>query len=782
MGMWSKAAACGLALVASLPGIGRAAADGPSLADRVVVLPLGDEAFENGRSWKRVRDVLDQAARDGAVGVVFELSASGSHPLEVFRDVVTRVAASGPRTVAFVNPSATGAASALALASDAIYLAPTGVMGASLPAAPEAGEEGADDGAAAARRNFEAQIAVLSAQMKAVARVKGRDAETVAALVDPDLELRAAGPDGTVLKPAGRLLALDAQAALDGLGGRLGIANGIAGSIEEIVAAEGWSAEGVLRAEPGSLAFPADEPAGPESEGAAATGVADRADRAARAGDPASTSDGEDAGFGRTREESFAGHVVVIDVGDDDLLSKARFDFMKRMLAKADADGARAVVFDMNTPGGIAWYTSQLMMQELQQVRIPTITYVNPAAVSAGALVAVATDAIYMAPAATIGAAAVVTGTGQELDETMRDKVNATIISVARNVAELKGHNPDVVEAFIDRDKEVVIDGVVVSPKGRLLSLNTTTATEEFGGRPLLAKGVAASLDEILAQEGLADAPVTRAEPLGMEAVAEWIQRISVVLILVGIVGAYLEMQSPGFGVPGLVALLAFALFFFGNNVAGKLAGYELFVIFGLGVALLVVELLILPGTVIPGVIGFVLMMGAVLFAMVDRLDLEAIRKGAELSPGWAEALSGPLRTLMLSLFGAVVLIGLAMAYLPRLPFLNRLVLTASVGGGRGQGAPTSTGAAAATGRTETEIGLDGVVPRAVATGDVGEALTDLRPSGRVRLGEAILDAATDGEFVRAGARVSVASVEGGHVTVREVPGPGREDPLPAGA
>jgi len=698
------------------------------LAGKVVVLKVGDAELGDARKFRKMRELIDLAAVAEAEAVVFDINAPGNHPVEAFRRIAEEFPGTGVKMVSFVHPTAVSAGAALALSTDVIYMSPVGALGAAAPPVP-AGKD--NEGAL---RAYEREVSVLSAQLKGIAKTMGHDPDIVAALTDPGLELK----DGdTVVKASGKPLTLSAEEAVGNYAGRSALSAGIASSIEEVVSQAGLTGD-VTEVDP--QVFEKQE----KGESVSGAGVV------ATAGGKEKK---EEAAFGQTRQESYGGKVVIIKIGEEDLASKAQFEFMKRCLVKAGEDKAEAVVFDINTPGGYAWYTAQLMMQELQRFEnIKTISYVNPAAVSAGSLIAIATDDIYMAPASTIGAAAVVSGTGGDIGETMQKKVNATMISIARNVAELKGHNPDIAEAFIDYEKEVVIAGAVVSKSGDLLSLNATTATEMLGGKPVLAKGIAKDLDEVLTLEGLDKDNTVKAEPLGMEAVARWVQAISGFLILLGIAGAYMEMQTPGFGVPGFVSLAAFTLFFFGNNLAGKLAGYELVVVFVIGVALIVVELFVAPGTLVFGLAGAALMLGSLMFAMVDKLDVEAIRKGAELAPSSIDVVSGPALTLALGLAGAALLIALAMVYLPKSKAMRWMVLEEAVAGGT-----PGIGVAQPGGDKESLVGRSGVT------------ISDLRPVGRARFADDVLEVTAGSEFITEGKSVRVIEHEGSRVLVEEI-------------
>ncbi|MEZ5302809.1 MAG: NfeD family protein [Verrucomicrobiales bacterium] len=451
---------------------------------------------------------------------------------------------------------------------------------------------------------------------------------------------------------------------------------------------------------------------------------------------------------------SYKDKIVVIPVERDDLVSEARFHFMKKTMQRAQADSAKAIIFDMNTPGGFAWETSELMMTELQSITVPTITFVNPNAISAGSLIALGTDHIYMAPASVIGAAAVVTGGGQDLQETMAKKFNSMMLSVVRNVAKNKGHNPDIAEAFVLPEKEVIVDGVTISKSGDLLTLNALEATEEFGGKPLLAKGIATTLEEIIEREGL-EGEIQRVSPYGMEAVAEWIDYLAPFLLLLGLAGIYVEMNTPGFGVAGLVSILAFTLYFFGNNLAGNLAGYGHIVIFIIGIALLVAEVYLMPGTFLPGIIGGALIIGSLIFAAVNMMELELFLDKSPASEGLGAVLAGPTTSVAVGVIGAALLVMALMRFLPETAVGRMLTLEAAVPAGANLDAPVAEGAPEAAPRSARP-----------QIGQAGSARTALRPAGKALIGDRLVDVTAGSEFIEAGAPIRVAAVEGSRVLV----------------
>jgi membrane-bound serine protease (ClpP class) len=431
------------------------------------------------------------------------------------------------------------------------------------------------------------------------------------------------------------------------------------------------------------------------------------------------------------------GPVVVVPLRTE--VSDAQFFLLRRALKEAERNGASAFVIDMETPGG-AVEAAMKNMDALEKTKVPTFTYVNDRALSAGALIALATQKIYMAPTAVIGAAAPVLVTGQDVPETMKDKTVSMLSATARAAAQRNGHNSDVAEAFVAKEKEVKIGEVVIDKTDSLLTLSAAEATRLYDGKPLLAAGTAATLDEVLAQAGL-KGEVRRIEPSGFEQLALWITGLAPLFLLGGIVGAYIEFKTPGFGLPGALGLVCFGIFFFGHYVAG-LAGWEVAAVFVIGLLLVLGELFLHPGTVIPGLVGALLMVGSLIWAMIDRYPGDA---------WWptSEMLTRPLINLGLATLGGLGAIYLLAKLLPKTSLYHYIVLDAASG-------------SAATSR----------VPAAnsrVSIGAVGLAHTTLRPSGKVDFDGQHCDVVTDGDFIDPGAKVRVVAIDGTRVVVERL-------------
>ena len=713
-------------------------ADEPgSLAGKVVVLQVSEFSLVEAAQIGHLRTQLARAGADGAAAVILEIDCPGGFAIAARRVVEELGKISTTATYALIAGEANAGAALVALAADRIYFLPGGRMGSSQ--AQPIDWRGRKD--ALPDRLVDKTYADYAETIRSVVVAKGKDGKLVDGFIDPEVEVKI---DGEVFSEQDDVLIIGSDSP---------ISSGTVDSVDALLEKIGTPGE-VLRL--GYTPAPPLPPAAVEAEAAPA------ATPAAIEPDATATEDGSN--FGATREESYAGKVVVIEVGKESLIRKTKFEFMRRILDRASDQGAEAVIFDMHTPGGYLWETRDLMT-DLQDVKIPTYTFVNPEASSAGSMIAIATDRIYMHEPSTIGAAAIVTG-GQGLDGTMKEKVEQTFIDSVAEIAKSKGRDPELCMAFVKLELEytasipvIEADGslgsrnVLYVKNGDLLSLNSIEAMEMVDGKPLFADGLAQTIEELVEKEGL-KGDIVRAEPFGFEAVADWIVKIAPFLLLLAMAGAYIEINSPGFGAPGILALLFFALFFFGHQVAGKLAGYEVIGIFVLGILMLVVEFFILPGAMVFGAIGILMIVGSLLFAMIDKFDFSNI--GGEFNlDRFFSGLSTPISNLIIALAGAAILVALLMRYLPELPLMKKRMLVGVSSGRSGRTLSSVSG-----GKVSTESGLVGME---------GIAHCDLRPVGKGLFGERILDITTEAEFVPEGTRVRIVKEEGSRIIVERI-------------
>ena len=688
-------------------------------ADEIAVILVGNEEVRDASHWSRVEGALRALDERGVETIYLKIRTTTGFDAQVADKMMRTIPALKAETVALVDGSALSGGSLAALLCDRRLMIPSAVLGdlVDLPSLEKTikDDDGSRDVAAREARLLKTRVraamdsrnvpaALVDGLFGHQSKVRSTLGLTVVESEDADAPISITGKEAEKL----------------GLVELVDVLPSYSDDIRTVAEAKAWC-------------------------GAADAADVDKTDEIVV---PVA------APIGKTKEESYAGKVVVVKVGEDSLVNTANFEFMKRMLKRAEAEGAVAVVFDMDTPGGYVWETLDLMLAELTRMKTPVYTFVNSRAISAGSLVAMSTNAIYMAPSATIGSAGVVTGGGEDVTGTMEQKINSTVISSARNAAISKGHNPDIVEAFIDSEKEVIIDGEVISAAGEMLNLNTPEATRMINGRPVLAKGVANSVEEVLEAEGIT-AEVVLAERTGFEAFAYWAVKLAPLLIMLGIAGTYIEMKSPGLGVPGAIAAISFAIYFFGANMAGKLAGWELVALFVLGIVLILLEIFVLPTAFIFALTGSVMVFAALALGMVDKAPVVTEGEGWNWSGVW-DGLVVPLFNASLGIFGGMVLIMLLMRFLPAVPLFHRFVLAGAV--------PVGTSSAAGT------IPMESGVPDTRSwLGKTGVAKTILRPAGVVEIDGQDVDVVTSGGFVAKGAEIKVIAQEGMRVVVRKV-------------
>jgi len=444
--------------------------------------------------------------------------------------------------------------------------------------------------------------------------------------------------------------------------------------------------------------------------------------------------------IGQARDVIHKGDVVVAPITGE--VSPSLLTFLRRALKTAETSGASAIIFEMNTYGGRLDSAEQIT-SALNHATIPTYTFINSNAGSAGALIALATQHIYMAPVSAIGAAAPILPTGEDLPLTAREKTISYWSALIRGSALRNGHNPDIGEAFMNKDKEVKIGDRVIHPKGTLLTLNTQEATEKINGKPLLADGVAESSVDLTKKADL-KGNVGSINPTGFEQIAFWITALAPLLLLGGILGAYLEFKIPGVTWPGVIAAICFGLFFLGHYLAG-LAGWEVVALFVLGLALVIIEVLFFAhSTIVFGVLGVLLMLASMLWAMIDQYPEQPFFPTGEM-------LAVPLRNLFIALILAAIVIAMLAKYLPRTSFYRRFALmTTNPPGPSLAGAPREFATA-----LELSPGTEGV------------SLSILRPSGKARFLDQIIDVVTQGEFIPPNTSLTIVRRDGMRVVVK---------------
>ena len=711
---------------------GSVSTDQSSFDGKAVVIDINNYSFIELNQGGYLKDLLEKLSKSDPQAIILNINCSGGLASEVrwFIEDFTKFKV---KTISFINGEARGAGALAALSSSVIYFRNDTEVG------------GEPD-----RLDWRGRLNLLPQRftdltyydiIEDVSKTFNEDvirAQLSKGVCDRDKEVKV---NGIRFSRAGEHLVIK-KSNLE----ELEIKGGVASNIEEVLSQEKLSAEIIHLKSPRIVIEEKLTPL-PVKEGGSFNEGSE------------SIVDDDLSGFGETRVESYAGKIVVIPIGMESLVRKTKFEFIQRIIKKAEEDQASAIIFDLNTPGGIAWYTEEIMLSDLQNLSLPTYSFVNPKAMSAGALIAIATDYIYMHEPSTIGAAAPVMGNGQDIPEAMLKKVLSDIVSTADNVARLKGHDPAIAKAFIDTKAELTIELPVITSEGNLsyenaftpdsendlLVLNAWEATQVINGKKVFATDIASSLEDLVQKAKLKGEIIT-AKPLGFELVGDWIVKLAPWLLLFGIAGAYMELKVPGFGLPGFLSLICFGLFFFGHNVAGYMAGFEAIGVFTLGLILVLLELFVFPGILVFGLMGVFCIIGSLIYSMVDPLNLNW--DGSVNFSALGVLLGGPVMNVLIAFAGALVVALFLMRYMSSVPMIRWMVLDEAQKDGPALNKPN--------GGTETSslVGFDGV------------AATDLKPSGSATINDRRVDVISSGVFISAGTSIVVTKHEGSRVVV----------------
>jgi membrane-bound serine protease (ClpP class) len=394
--------------------------------------------------------------------------------------------------------------------------------------------------------------------------------------------------------------------------------------------------------------------------------------------------------------------------------------YIERGVREAKARGAAAILLDIDTPGGRV-DAAQRMTDALRSAIVPVVAYVHPRALSAGAMVALAADAIVMAPGGVIGAATPVDGEGRKAPE----KIVSAMRAEFRALAEARGIDPTIAEGMVDE----TLDIPGLKPKGRLLTLSSAEAI-----RVGVASKEVATAEEAVATVGVVAPQIVLLEANWAESLARFLTNpvVAPLLLSVGMIGLIFEIKAGAFGLGFVLSLLSLGAFFGANALVG-LAGTEELLVLGAGIVALGVEIFVLPGFGIAGLAGLALIGTSAVMAM-----LGVAPTGGDL-----------VQALGVLAVAVVVTLIVGVAWLRHLPYSTRF------------------GGLLLRGNLHRDQGFISGPTRSDLVGQAGVAQTDLRPSGVAVVGTERLDVVTEGEYVAQGAAVVVVRSEGYRHIVR---------------
>lgn len=417
----------------------------------------------------------------------------------------------------------------------------------------------------------------------------------------------------------------------------------------------------------------------------------------------------------------------------DDNISKPALRLTEKAVKEAEEGKYDYLFLELNTFGGELDAADKIRTL-LLNTKVPSIVYINNNAASAGALISIACDSIYMMPGASIGAASVVDQTGQVLP----DKYQSYMRSLMRTTAEHNGRNPNIAQAMVDPD--VTIPNI--SDSGKVL-----TFTSEEAVKNGFCEGIANSREEVLEQAGVEQPEIHEQELSTIDKIINFLVNpvVSGILIMCIVGGLYFELQAPGIGLPSVIAITAALLFFAPHYLEGLAAHWEI-LIFLAGLVLLMLEFFVVPGFGVTGISGIVLIVFSLVLTLVFNVGFKF-----NFNPEFnASAYVSKMTVLVLvsSLAGFFVSLWLGKKLIMAETRFGSLALRTELESDRGFTSQDM--------RNEQYVGKEGV------------AQTILRPSGKINIDGEILDATAEHGYIEAGDKVKVSKFENAQLFVRK--------------
>ncbi|MBS1910415.1 MAG: nodulation protein NfeD [Bacteroidetes bacterium] len=415
------------------------------------------------------------------------------------------------------------------------------------------------------------------------------------------------------------------------------------------------------------------------------------------------------------------GAIYVIEITGE--VDPAMPPYVQRVIAEANEHGASAVMLHVNTLGGRVDVAADVKDAVLNS-KVPVIAYVDKRAISAGAFITLAAGRIAMSPGSTMGAATPVYGNGEKASE----KVVSFMRSEMRSTAERNKRDPRIAEAMVD--ESVTLSDSLLKGNGQLLTLTAEEARQHG-----YCDAIAPTIEEAAAALGYRDARIVRTSYIWSESLVRLLTNsvMSSILIMLGLGGLFYSVKTGHVNALTLIGVVSIALFF-GAHFMADMATFVEVLMFVTGVALIIMEVFVIPGFGIAGVAGILLVVGSLFLSLIYRFDMLT-----------SDSIAAPLYTLAASFVGLGILIALMVRYVPQSSTFNRLVHS------------TAQNVAAGYVSAPNYSGL---------VGFSGRALTTLRPAGLAQLGDGRYDVITNGEYIPAGEDVKVIRVEGRKIIV----------------
>ena len=401
----------------------------------------------------------------------------------------------------------------------------------------------------------------------------------------------------------------------------------------------------------------------------------------------------------------------------------------KKAFEEARNIGADLILIHMNTYGGTLDAADSIRTIILQS-KIPVYVFIDNNAASAGALISIACDSIYMRSGSNIGAATVVDQSGKPLP----DKYQSYMRSLMRSTAEANGRDPDIAQAMVD--PKIYIENVIDT--GSVLTFTTSEAIENN-----FCEGMAENIEEVLKLAEIEDYQIVEQTITSLDRMIGFLIKpyISGILIMVIIGGIYFELQSPGMGFPSIAAVGAALLYFAPLYLEGMAENWEI-ILFIVGIILIAVEIFAIPGFGVAGISGILLVVTGLTLSMVDSVILDGQLVNFD---GLVQSFFIVITAFFISLISSI--------------WLSKLMFTTTIFG---------------------HLALDSVQnhDEGYSTSDdkyknminkLGVAQTNLRPAGKVIIEDEYFDATANSGFIEKGSKVKVTKYETAQLFVTKV-------------
>ncbi len=463
------------------------------------------------------------------------------------------------------------------------------------------------------------------------------------------------------------------------------------------------------------------------------------------------------------------------------MIDNGLYKSIQRRTQTALDEEVEYLIYEIGTYGGLLQSADDISKYFILDIgkKAHTVAYITTEAISAGAMISVSCQDIIMRENTTIGDCAPVVLSGK-LEGVEREKVESFTRAAFMRAAEANGYPEALLKAMVTMQIKVYrvknlqtgkseffeseqlpkdpntydLDNQELIVKDDELLTLTASKALEYGVARAQVKDRAGVLEFLAKRDGVTFV----GEPMVLrtnwsEEMVRWLNSPAVmaVLVMLAMLGVYIEFNTPGVGLPGLAAVICFTIIIGSKYLVG-LANWVEVALFVLGIFLLLIEFFVLPGFGIAGFSGIVCIFAG-LFGMLIKNPPDKLPWPKD-AIAWSDFTWGVVG-LSTGFVGFIVLAWLLSKYLPRIQFLSGLILAPAV--------PRQSGEIPLSMTTSPEGKT-----LSVNLGDAGEVVSILRPTGKAKFGDAIVDVVAEAEFLDKGTKVEIIEVRGNRVVVKK--------------